>query len=305
MQLQSCIIFDMWHRVQSLILLNCLLLTSPCNADELDRVSEMVLSMPRQCTSGLIELRSDAQLDFSASTKKIEQAYEFDRNLQGWGKLSELDRKVIVGLASESTINTYMHSSMGGRAVGTEMFASHANLYTDRPDLACEVTAHELEHLLMNRLGAREPAIPVYIFEGVACSLGSRYAISIFGRSKNFQNQRNKLAQLSAADARDVIEHFRLPSAIAQFKQSGKLWAGEHLGGLFIEYLSTITGNSTSDFFHKFGSVVLEVANKVSFENAFARQFGLSLSEAERKFISFMDSSENDSSQRFRGTIFE
>jgi hypothetical protein len=286
-------------------ILICLFLASTANADELDRIPEMIMSMPSRSTSGLIELRSDAEMDFGATARQIEQAYEFDRNLQNWGRLTALDRKVIVGLATEDTISRFMHSNMGGRAVGSDMFASHANLYNERADLAYSVTAHELEHILMTRLGAREPAIPVYIFEGIACSVGARYAVSAFGKSRDLVNERNRLAQISAADAKEVIENFRQPGAIAQFKQTGKLWIGEHIGGLFIEHLLTNTGSSPADFFRKFGLLVLDVSNKKSFADAFAGQFGISLEEAERQFISFMEASQRDSSMRFRGTIYE
>ncbi len=283
-----------------------LLAGSPAPADSLDRIEDMVASMPRVYSDQSLEIRSDQKmLDVPYCAEHIKEAYEFDRHLQGLDKLKQLDLQLTVGLASEATINQFMHSSMGGRAVGSNIFASHANIYHDHPDVAWFTTAHELEHLLMHRLKANEPEVPVYIFEGIACSLGDRYVKQLETNSRYLNNSAAKLASYTSADATDLISNCRGISSIALYKANGKLWQAEHLGGLFIEFLRTRRGDSPIIFFGKFGAIWQDVGNGMAFRTAFQRCFGQSLAEMERQFIAYMQATENNPEARFRGTIYE
>jgi hypothetical protein len=194
---------------------------------------------------------------------------------------------------------------MGGRAVGTTMFAAHVNLFRERPDFACFLAAHELEHVQMSRLRAIEPEIPVYIFEGIACSLGDRFAFQVSNSSTYLTNAKSKLSSYTADNAADVIANFRVPSEIATFRSSGKLYQAEHLGGLFIEFLRVRKASRSEEFFRKCGSMWQDVGQGSSFLSSFERSFGLTLESAEQQFIAFMKETENKSDVRFRNTIYQ
>lgn len=272
-----------------------------------DRVAELVRSLPLVANDDGIELRSDANLSEPRSVlAHIKDAYDFDVHLQGWDGIAELHRPIIVGLASDKAIEQYVSTTMGGRAVGDSMFASHETIYRDRPDVAWFITAHELEHLLMHRIGAREPAVPVYIFEGIACSLGDRYVRHLGDGGRYFINARGKLASYTDVDADDMFKNFRSPADIADARTSGTLWRNEHLGGLFFEFLLAGSGKTPAQFFRDFGLLTTDVAKGVSFDDAFKKRLGgLSLSEQETAFVSFMRDTKGAAASRFRGTIYE
>lgn len=225
--------------------------------------------------------------------------------MQGLDKVRSLDQQSVVGLAGEATINRFMTSTMGGRAVGTNIFVSHANFYHDRPDVAWFTTAHELEHLLMHRINAHEPQVPVYIFEGIACSLGDRYVQQLQSSSKYLANAKSRLASYTSADATDLINNCRDSSSIASYKASGKLWQAEHLGGLFIEFMRTRTGDSPMVFFGRFGGLWQEVGSGADFRTAFQKWFRCDLSVMESQFVGYMRETQNNANTRFKGTIYD
>ena len=195
---------------------------------------------------------------------------------------------------------------MGGRAVGDAMFASHEAIYRERPDVAWFITAHELEHLLMHRIGATEPQVPVYIFEGIACSVGDRYVHQLQDRGRYLGNARSKLASYTELDADDMIKNFRNPADVAGARTNGTLWRNEHLGGLFIEFLLARSGKSPARFFRDFGLLTTDLANGALFDEAFKNRLGgLSLNEQETAFIGFVRDTKNTPGSRFRGTVYE
>lgn len=272
-------------------------------ADPGDQLTTLMDSMPDVINNAYVEIRSDAALtNAGALAAQFVDAYNFDRRLLGLTSNQLLNKRFVVGLATENTLQRFMKSTTGGRAFGNDSFISHANFYSERPDFAWFVTAHELEHLQMHRLRAKEPDVPVYIFEGIACSVGDRYVFSKFGKCKYLQNAVGKLSSVSASDAADVIQNFRDSDSVANFKAQNKLWQGEHIGGLFIEYLQS--KYPSGKFFLLFGQICEDVSAGNTFEAAFQRRMGTSLASAESEFLSHITSTENSPRSRFANTIY-
>jgi hypothetical protein len=273
-------------------------------ADQGDQLTAMLDSMPVVSSDPTVQLKSDASLkNVAVLAKHFADAYNYDRRLLGLTASQLLNKRVCIGLATEQTINRYMKSSMGGRAFGNDSFVSHASLYSERPDFAWFVTAHELEHLQMHRLHANEPDVPVYIFEGIACSVGDRYVFSKFGNCNYLRSAKQRLADFSGADAADVVQTFRNSDSVARLKAQNKLWEGEHIGGLFIEFLQRRFPNDR--FFPLFGLICQDMSNGIAFKAAFEKRLGVGLEDVEEQFIAYMTKTEDNPSARFDRTVYQ
>jgi hypothetical protein len=156
--------------------------------------------------------------------------------------------------------------------------------------------------LQMHRLHANEPDVPVYIFEGIACSVGDRYVFSKFGDCNYLRNATKRLAGASGTDAADVIRNFRNSDSVARFKLQNKLWEGEHIGGLFIEFLQSRFREG--QFFPLFGLICQDASVGITFKAAFQKRLGISLEDAEQQFIEHMTKTEEKPSSRFARTIY-
>jgi hypothetical protein len=280
-----------------------MILITAARADQGDRLTAMLDSMPVVSSDLYVEIKSDASLqNVGVLATQFADAYNYDRRLLGLTSSQSLNRRVCIGLATEQTINRFMKSSMGGRAFGSDSFISHASFYSERPDLAWFVTAHELEHLQMHRLHANEPDVPVYIFEGIACAVGDRYVFSKFGNCNYLRNATHRLAGASGADAADVVRNFRNSDSISRFKAQNKLWEGEHIGGLFIEFLQSRFRDD--QFFPLFGLICQDMSTGITFKSAFQKRLGVSLEAVEEQFIAHMTKTESNPSTRFAHTVY-
>ena len=223
----------------------------------------------------------------TALAARIKEAYRFDAKMQGFDFDSAAFKKsYTVGLASMRLAKKFGYGSGGGAALDSDTYVCHIFLYpykevgqTTWDGITASTTAHELEHSLMMRANSYD--LPVYINEGIACSLGDRYANLTHEGDSFLKDMAKLLAKCTKADAEHVVRHFRVDKDFDNFKEGNKLYQAEQLGGMFIEFLAARVVKSAPKFFLKWGKVAsslgahqYEAPNNRSFRQAFKKEFG-------------------------------
>ncbi len=252
-----------------------------------------------------VEIRSDVTIpEPSLIASQIAQAYRFDLRSQGL-TASVLNQPLVVGLYSNA-----VWAKGGGNAIGTEYFVANVGPYLrfarnlSDQRFAWLVTAHELEHLIMSRMNAPVAKVPIFLFEGIACSLGYRFAVTTVEGNYDSQYVAGRLVACTRADAEDMLKNFMQPSDYQKARDSGKIWQYENMGGLFFEHLISLYSRTPDYIFKCWGKLVESIGHGVAFESAFKSAFPFSLSAAENDFLSYMEKTTGNPRVRFAGTIF-
>ena len=270
-------------------------------------LEQLLNALPPITSDDKIRLRSDVNLPASQEIcSRLHQIFDFDLNIQGLKNDPRVNRPLEVGLASEQKIASLINTRMGGRALGARAFVSHAQGFTgSTAAYDWYVAGHEIEHVIMARLGATQPALPTYLVEGIACSVGAHCCRELGIGSKALQQQAKKLSQVSAQDVEDVFQNFRVSSDIAEFRNTGKLFIGEHIGGLFVEFMACRMSDSPSKFFLNWAAFSKRLGGGTPFETAFQQEFGFSIEKAQSEFIQFIRRTENNPAARFQNTVYQ
>jgi hypothetical protein len=256
---------------------------------------------------GRVTLVSDEAMSDSAAhavLSEVEQAYDFDTRYQGWSRPA-LDAPYQVAVTTGDTMKRITGQAGGGINWDRDSFITDDTIVaSDAADHAFEafVVAHELEHMHMERLGAAEPQVPIYAFEGVACQLGDWYVdlVQTEGSAALLQNEAAGLAGLKAADARDLFANFA-----TDYGPAGQIYWREHLGGFFFEYIRAHVAPVADDVLLDWGQLTLAVGAGTPFDQAFQQAYGTTLSAAQDGFVEFMGATEQDVHARFKGTVWE
>jgi len=252
-----------------------------------------------------VEIRSDVavgteQVDHIAALTR--KAYRFDRVLHD-ASAAALNRPLIVGLASDA-----LAGGRGGfSALGPDTLVGP--LFRFSPDVKNPgwgryALAHELNHLIMNRLGANVGKVPVYLFEGDAVSKGARFLVQEPGAPSDFtplETMARELATVTRAEAAQALHGFRAPSDF-HGKTAREVGRAEHIGGLFVEFLRVRLIGPTADA--RLGRVWLNIGKGENFESAFAAVMGQTLAATEGAFLDFIANTSKSADERFSGTVF-
>jgi hypothetical protein len=251
------------------------------------------------------EQAGDAPILKSRVVPELEDAYAFDTSYQQWGSEPALAKPFEAAVATDDTMKAITGQAGGGIAWDPDSFITDRSILSTTPsDVAFEafVVAHELEHLHMERLGASEPQVPIYAFEGIACVLGDWYVDlrRVAGWNTWFVNEAKGLAAMTGADGSDLFTNFS-----TSYGEGNKLYWREHVGGLFFEFVRAHVVSNPDDVLIVWGRLTLAMAKGATFENAFADAYGMPLATARDQFVAFLDATVHDPHTRFRGTVWE
>ncbi len=269
-------------------------------------VGQVLPHLPKIYQDNFVDLRSDIAIPSpSLITTKIKDAYRFDQSMQNLNSKS-LDEPIIVGLYSKNILNKGGGNTSGKNiyVANIQPFLNYVNGIEDR-GFSWFVTAHELEHLIMNRMNAPVAKVPVYLFEGIACSLGYRFAINMPEGYYCIHSIAVRLGDYSYKDAQSSLNNLRHVEDYAPAKQAGLMWQHEHIGGLFFEFLIARIYRSPDAMFHAWGKVIEDLGNNVNFEVSFKNRFGMTLEQTEIAFLDYIRVTENNPNARFQGTVFQ
>jgi hypothetical protein len=242
--------------------------------------------------------------DASGIAAEIRTAYEFDTRYQGWSSPA-LAAPMQVAIVSDPLMKKVTGQAGGGICWDKDSFFTDGSILSARPAtnaFEAFVVAHELEHMHMERLGAREPRVPVYAFEGIACVLGDWFVDlqRQVGVEALVHAEAHGLARFGGDDARDLFLNFS-----TGYGDESRLYWHEHLGGLFFEFVRAHVCANPDDVLLDWGALTLAVGQGTSFEDAFLAAYGTSLADAQAQFISFMDETRSSPKTRFKGTVWE
>jgi hypothetical protein len=244
-----------------------------------------------------VELRSDVAIAGDVARRACAEAhtaYAFDGVLLGVTGRPALAPPFTMGLASEAVTQ----GRDGAAAIDPNEFLAALRFYLVPKDQNGEyMLGHELTHMTMMRLGANVSKVPVYIFEGIATSLGIWFAQ---GRGAPTAWAPNELATVTHGEAEEILRTYRAPTSYAGHlpRDVGR---AEHVGGLFIEWLRAYVSPTTH---HHFGAISVKIGGGMNFEQAFQEELGLTLGLAEQRFLSFVAATDANPTERFRGMVF-
>jgi hypothetical protein len=235
---------------------------------------------------------------------EIEDAYAFDTDYQGWAGQPALAKPFEAAIASDATMQSITGQAGGGIDWDADSFITDSTVLSSKPsDVSFEafVLAHELEHMHMERLGATEPAIPIYAFEGIACVTGDWFVDlrQVTGWDALLRGQAAGLATMTAADGRDLFASFA--TAYGPFD---RIYWREQTGGLFFEFVRAHLETDPDRILEDWGRLTLAVAGGKTFEQAFVAAYGTSLASAQDQFVTFLGATVGDPHARFLGTVW-
>ncbi len=281
-------------------------IASKSQAAEQPEALQLLNALPPVYQDDLIELRCDAPLANQRQlVSQLARVFDYDLRLQGLDKRPQCCKRLIIGLASKSMADRYVPTKMGGRALGERGFVSHLEGFTEATsNYSWYVAGHEFEHVLMARIGAKQPALPTYFVEGIACCVGAHYVRQSGMGSAALNLQAKTLSKISGDDVQYLFNNFTSTQDIASARQDGKLFSAEHTGGLFVEYLATRKVSSTT-FFLEWAKFADDIASGSGLDESFAKHFGISLKQAQQDFRHHIESTTGNPKERFRGTVYD
>lgn len=168
-----------------------------------------------------------------------------------------------------------------------------------------DTLAHELVHMLQGRVAPGENGLPWYFLEGMAVNAGTH-----FGRLRNGYPTgfvRDYLEGTGGADAAVTFTRFDQEDQTTDTDQLGH---DEAVGGLLVEYLRAVhprgAGKGFPGTMPALTSAMVRSNGGASFDAAFEANFGgLTLAQAKRAFLAFMDATTASWAARTVGTVFE
>ena len=237
--------------------------------------------------------------DAKALAARIERAWAHDTTLQRWDDQRPLQKQLTVAVLSAADFARFTGDDTGavaGVTTGKDLFVVPDRVVhgTTRDDE--DTIAHELSHVQdFREAGDAMDSVPTYLEEGKASVIGDAW-----GRDPNhLANTARTMASLTAEDAAYLLKNFR--SASAESRPPQFVYAGEVTGALFVEFLAT---HVNKDAVVHISDAVEAAVKGTRFTTAFAKSFGISLTEAEQRFVAFIRDTEGDPARRLAGTLY-
>ena len=247
------------------------------------------------------------QTQAKALATRIEKAYDFDKTAQKWPSAQVLDAPLTVAVLTNGAFGRFTGDTSGsiaGVTTGPNLFVMPDRVLGRRNAQDENTIAHELGHVQdFREAGKRLEQVPIYLQEGKAYILGENYPLAENMKNPHIQYVGNALKQLTGDQARDILKTFRTNADEANAGPKG-FW-GEVTGALFVEFLRTrMGGTGSADAVPKLASVTAAVGGGESYGQAFHEQFGVTPAQAESSFIDYVQRTEGQPVDRFRGTLF-
>lgn len=261
-------------------------------------------------SSGLYEDFQDAQVrvvsdrplartDARALAARIERAWESDSQQQRWDDERPLRQPLTVAVLSASGFARFTGDDTGsiaGVTTGKDLFVVPDRVLRGTSPDDENTIAHELSHVQdFREAGDAMDSVPTYLEEGKASVLGDAW-----GRDpKHLANTARTMTSLSADDVAYLLRNFR--HASAENRPPPFVYAGEVTGAMFVEYLAT---HLRQDAVVRISDAVEAAGHGTRFTSAFQQAFGISLTEAEQRFVAFVRDTEGQPARRLAGTLY-
>jgi len=260
-----------------------------------------------------VRITSDENLSKAkaqAVAKKIEDAAKFDAAQQKWPDTNPLGKQVTVQVLSKKGFDAIFGGDAGGTAgvtLGPDLMAVPDTVATKSTPDDDDTLAHEVVHVQDERIGGdRVDLVPTYLQEGKAYVLGDSYPISLHEDANDpaLRSVAKQVGGVNAKQAQDVIDHYRAPEAEDDPSRDG--FVDETTGALYVEYLRTrLNGTGVSDTIPRLAKVISEVGKGATYEDAFQKQFGVSMKDSEQGFVKYVKDTEGKPAERLKGTLWE
>jgi hypothetical protein len=237
--------------------------------------------------------------DAKALAARIERAWIHDTKVQRWDDQRPLQKQLTVAVLSAPDFARFTGDDTGsvaGVTTGKDLFVVpdrvvHATTREDE-----DTIAHELSHVQdFREAGDAMDSVPTYLEEGKASVIGDAWG----GDAQRLASSARTMASLSADDVAYLLENFR--SASAERRPPQFVYAGEVTGAMFVEFLAT---HVNKDAVAHLSDAVEAAGKGTRFTTAFTKAFGISLTEAEQRFVTFIRDTEGDPSRRLAGTLY-
>jgi hypothetical protein len=249
-------------------------------------------------SDGFLRVYSDhsiAPARCRAIVERVEKAYRYDSEHEGWRKPALLWRQplTIRVLGDGDGKGGAMKSSVLGYAIGGKFFVVRDS-YLDDP-LSDGTLAHELTHVQDARQ-LRGGRLPSWLLEGRALTNGHNYRIQLGLAEDSFDRMvANSAVNCTTGDAAHVLGTFR--------EQGLKM---QNIGTFFVEYLRTKwRGHGVGDVHTRLSRMIEAIASGLVFEQAFEGEFGEPLSSAVAAFQKYLVDTEASPRQRLEGTMWQ
>ena len=230
---------------------------------------------------------------------RVELAWASDAHEQQWDDTRPLQPQLTVAVLSPAAFARFTGDETGSIAAvttGKDLFVVPERVLHGTSQEDEDTLAHELAHVQDFRMaGDAMDSIPTYLEEGKAVVLGDAWGAD----DKRLASVARTMTALSADDVAYLLRNFRHPSAEGRPPQF--VYAGETAGALFVEYLAT---HVRADAVVRLCDAVEAAGDGTRFTTAFRKSFGLSLTEAEQRFIAFVRETERSPSRRLAGTLY-
>jgi len=234
-----------------------------------------------------------------ALAARVERAWVADLKTQRWEDQQVLREKLTVAVLSPPSFADFTGDptgSIAGVTTGPDVIVVPDRLLsgTSRDDE--NTLAHELAHVQdLREAGDAMSSVPVYLEEGKATVLGDAWSRD----RAHLEQAARTMASFSAEDVAYLLRNFR--STSAERRPAPFVYAGEVMGALFVEYLAT---HVKKDAVIRLCDAVEAAGDGQRFGDAFKKSFGISLSEAERRFVEFVRATEGQPHRRLAGTLY-
>lgn len=226
--------------------------------------------------------------------RRLTAAARFGDSVQKWDDDAKWSQPVNATLLSDrclSQLSGAPAEAVPGVTTGPDDIFLRRKTLRGNSTLDAEVLAHELVHIEDWRMAGRnEPALPLYLKEGKAYVVGLRYA----AQPERLAEVKQSLSRLSGQDAAWVMNEFRTSHPASHPELS---YVGEIGGALFVEWLDA----------HVKKNALAHLGNAFEgrdFARGFKKEFGITLEEAEQRFVDFVADTEGKPEKRFKGTLF-
>lgn len=244
---------------------------------------------PEVCRQAFVLVTSPDRLSVAqcrAAVKKTMAAWNFDLKRMGWSNPARTEGAIRLRFLSDER----MPSTARALANPQGRFTVRMSLIED-PSLDLSF-AHELGHIQAFRmLGPRRSEVPDYFLEGHGLLMNWLYAEQL---GRHHFTEAKTIMGLTAEQARNFL------SPDYDKKHTASM---ERMGLFFVEYLRAREG--APEAATKIGRVFELVGQNRTFEQAFAKVYGLPLKRAIADVVALFKRTEANPAERLKGTCFE
>jgi len=224
---------------------------------------------------------------------QVQDAYDFVSEMEQWRSLEPLKAPLQVRVKTDMKKGLLGFSFKDVFTIGLS--------YIGNP-LARGTLAHELTHCQDDRqLGKHK--IPHYLMEGRALLVGRAYREKLGQKPDAYdRNINKKIIEFTAVDAQEVLSEL---SGEKEPEPGPMLSRMEFIGCFFMEFMRTHFHEGLADIQPRTARLVADVGQGMGYEESFKKDVGLSLEEAKKAFIAFINKTQGNPKARLKGTVWQ